>query len=150
MKTHIMKHSEMAAMPPRTPPTMAPIGGSEVVDEAVDDWDASGVIDEVAEMEDVVKDVVEDSDAEALSSLAWITNLSTVNCEFPPGNRVSFWLVKVTLCTPGVSKVLEYKTTGGFLPSSVLLTASMVTKLGLSKSQSIHIAYHPPQHRRIP
>ncbi len=24
---------------------------------------------------------------------------------------MSFWLVRVTLCTPGVSKVLEYKTT---------------------------------------
>ncbi len=68
MKSHIMKHNEIAAMPPRTPPTMAPIDGLEVVDEVVEDWDASGVIDEVAEMEEVAIDVVEDSDAEALSS----------------------------------------------------------------------------------
>ncbi len=67
MKNHIMKHNEIAAMPPRTPPTMAPIGGLEVVD-VVDDWDESGVIDEVAEMEEVAIDVVEDTDAEALSS----------------------------------------------------------------------------------
>ncbi len=46
---------------------MAPIGGLEVVD-VVDDWDESGVIDEVAEMEEVAIDVVEDTDAEALSS----------------------------------------------------------------------------------
>ncbi len=47
---------------------MAPIDGLEVVDEVVEDWDASGVIDEVAEMEEVAIDVVEDSDTEALSS----------------------------------------------------------------------------------
>ncbi len=69
MKNRTMKHSKMAAMPPRTPPTIPPIGDLEVVDEVVDDWDASGAIDEVTEMDEAI-DVVEDTDAEALSSSA--------------------------------------------------------------------------------
>lgn len=68
MKNHKMKQSEIAAMPPRTPPTMAPMGGLEVVDEVVDDWDASGAIDEVAEMEEVAIDDIEDSGTEEMSS----------------------------------------------------------------------------------
>ncbi len=80
---------------------------------------------------------------------------------------MSFWLVKIISCVPGCSKDLLNRMTyprdendktdgwmitltGGFVPSSLALTASMDSNIGLLGSQSIHIAYSAPRERRMP
>lgn len=94
------------ARTPRTPPTMAPIGGLEECEVVAVEVPLVlvGVGDDVGLFVRVTVDW-----AFGLTTSRSI--LSSVSCEFPAGvPRGSAWLRMMISCTPGVEKVWLYRT----------------------------------------